>query len=149
MASRKSYGFILAWLLLTAAQSPTPVIINIAPGTYSPNVYPLASTAVPAGISTATLLLDRTSWTNPAVVAVFQVDLSGDGGNTWITNWCTFSAKGGTSKIPGLPPQSKLTCQCTPASGCNPASSTNRVRGSVTISGGNLVLTNGGSLTVQ
>jgi hypothetical protein len=95
--------------------------------------------AINSGISSFTLTFDRSSWTNPAATMNVQIDLSGDGGKTWNTRdklgygWCGFSSSG--SAFDKTKPSTILTCKCDPLHLCDPKSSQNHIKGTVTITG--------------
>jgi hypothetical protein len=126
--------------------------IQIPKQTYKPGTYPIPETAVNKGISSATMTIDRSQWTDPAVTLTFKLDFSPDGGKTWFTGdnnqgWCAFGSKGGVVKDQkGNPiPSSIANCGCKDI--CNPANTTNHVRGTVTVVGGSL--TTSGSVVLK
>ena len=146
MIYRLLFLFLLFTVPVQAGQPiDTKTEIIFSQATYPPGTYSLPSTILKAGISLFTLTIARNNWTNPAVTVAYNVDFSPDNGKTWINRYCAFTSRG--SPFNPKNPNSVARCQCIIIAGCDPAGTSNRVRGSITIAGGSL--TASGSLVIQ
>jgi hypothetical protein len=121
--------------------------VTIPAGTYGPGTLSLGPVVVPSSAVRVDLTLDATQHTNPVIVASLAVDVSLDGGVTWIGNSTPGDCAVGASR-PGNSNaavtadlrQIRLTYPL-------PAVANRAVRASVIITGG-AVATAGGVLTV-
>lgn len=148
--SIKSLLFIAIWFVLIAAQAKIK-IYDIPAKDYPAGVYSIPSTSVPNNASIMILTIDRTNWLDPKVTIDFRLDLSPDDGKTWMTGdnnagWCAFTASGGAVGKPPVP-ATVMECECSALANCDPANPDNRVRGSITVSGG--TMNAGGTIEVR
>lgn len=56
---------------------------------YNPGSASIAQAVVPVGASSLTLRFDTVDWTNPASRLVISIELSTDGGGTWLGGGAT------------------------------------------------------------
>jgi hypothetical protein len=130
-------SLILIWIVLASAAPTLPITITIPQKAYAPGTYTLPATAFPAGAKLVTITLAPAL--TAGVTINFQSDLSPDNGTTWTPGFCGMVVTTQTT--------SHGRCACVIAHGCNPASSTQQVRGTVVVFGG--TVTTGGSIVVQ
>jgi len=63
---------------------PLPLTVTIPANTYQVGSTAIAPTAVPTGASSLTITLDAMNWTNPLSRLDLAMEMSTDGGVTWI-----------------------------------------------------------------
>lgn len=110
------------------------ITISIPNRTYPAGNLPITELGVPTGISLAQLLIDRTNWTNPAVILTTALELSYDNGVTWVG--------GGGGQAPGGVLLDKNGNVRTVTefrwTWPDPDNPLRRIRGTINIAGGNL-----------
>jgi hypothetical protein len=129
-------SLILAWIVLTSATPSLPITINLPKATYQPGSYTIPSTPFPSGASLVMLTL--TPVPTGGSMIILQADISPDNGTTWVP----FGAMTVTTET-----ATHGRFPCAPGNGCNPASSTQRIRGTAVIQ--NVAVTVGGSIVIQ
>lgn len=107
------------------------VTIPIPAKTYNVGSVQIPPTAVPAGSSSMTIVLDVTQWTNPASVLSVAMEMSTDGGVTWVGGGAFTTHPNANGQFPGksgAPLSTIMSFWSWP-------SSVTHLRGTVTITG--------------
>jgi len=107
-------------------------------GTLHAGVTNLPQRSVPLGATSFTITIDRTNWTDPALKLAISIEISLDGGVTWASDSAA-TYEGGPAPTP-TPIQPNPVNQSVLTSDLGDPTNTNRmVRGTLTLTGGNLV----------
>lgn len=128
---------LLLLLISTAALAAQQEIRtrDLPLGTYPAKTYNIPVHNIPQGYRFLAFIFSREQWTDPNVTLTIRIDASGNSGKTWISDYCGATAKGGNvlNQNNQIIPYTILICV-----NRNVASTTRQIRGTITISGGNL-----------
>jgi hypothetical protein len=117
------------------------VAVAIPAGSYPPGTYPLPALGIADAITQATVTLDVSQHTDPAIVWSVTMDLSLDGGASWHFLW-------GASRVGGVVIHNSVALTtATFQSPVLPAGPGRQMRGTLVVTGGTFVMPSAGTLT--